>query len=105
MKPLIAYASPNVAIIEGRDVKLSCMTLLGNPTPRITWYRSGEMVSLLADQRHIINDGNGNLLLHNVRVEDEGEYTCVASNAGGNDTQVIRLDVHGKLIAFIRVTH
>lgn len=95
VKPLIAYTSPNIEIIEGRDVKLICVVLLGNPTPKITWYKMGEQVRLMPDDGHIYDDGNGNLVLRNVEVDDEGEYTCVASNAGGNATQITRLDVQG----------
>lgn len=83
-------------IIEGRDVKLMCIVLLGNPTPKITWYRMGEPIHLqMSDEGQISDDGNGNLILRRVRVDDEGEYTCVASNAGGNATHITRLDVQG----------
>jgi len=94
VKPLIAYTSPSVEIIEDRDVKLMCIVLLGNPTPRITWYKMGEPVHMSGDGR-IADDGNGNLVLKKVKVHDEGEYTCVASNAGGNATHITKLDVQG----------
>ena len=38
---------------------------------------------------------NGNLELRDVRIGDEGEYTCVASNVGGNATYMTKLDVQG----------
>ena len=34
-------------------------------------------------------------VLSNVKVVDEGEYTCVASNVGGNATFTSTLDVQG----------
>jgi len=88
VKPLIAYASPSVETLQGRDVTLMCVVLLGNPPPTITWYKMGERLT-----NH--DDGNGHLSLADVGVADEGEYTCVASNAGGNATQTTQLDVHG----------
>jgi len=93
VKPLIAYTSPNIETLEGREVKLMCIVLLGNPTPRVTWYKMGERI--VPGDRHVVDDGNGNLIVRGVRVEDEGEYTCVASNAGGNATHVTKLDVQG----------
>lgn len=45
---------------------------------------------------YITDNGNGNLEIRNVQVEDEGEYTCVASNVGGNATYVTTLDVQGR---------
>ena len=92
MKPLIAYTSPNVETLEGRDVTLMCVVLLGNPPPTITWYKMGERLTNHDD----VANGNGHLSIDDVSVDDEGEYTCVASNAGGNATQTIQLDVHGR---------
>jgi len=91
VKPLIAYASPSVEALEGRDVTLMCVVLLGNPPPTVTWYKMGER---LTNDEHVAN-GNGQLSLSAVSVADGGEYTCVASNAGGNATQTTQLDVHG----------
>lgn len=91
MKPLIAYTSPSVETLEGRDVTLMCVVLLGNPPPTITWYKMGERLTNHDD----VANGNGHLSLNDVSVSDEGEYTCVASNAGGNATQTTQLDVHG----------
>ncbi len=44
----------------------------------------------------IEDDGVGTLTIHNARVGHEGEYTCQASNVGGNATYVTTLDVQGK---------
>lgn len=92
---MIAYTSPNIETIEGRDVKLTCIVLLGNPTPKIMWFKMGEQVR---SNDRVTDDGNGNLLLKKVRIDDEGEYMCVASNPGGNATHVTKLDIQGKRI-------
>ena len=88
MSPLIAYASPRLETLAGRDVTLSCVVLLGNPPPAVTWYKMGEPLST--------NQSGAHLQLRDVGVADDGEYTCVASNAGGNATQSVQLDVHGQ---------
>ena len=43
----------------------------------------------------IENNGDGTLTIHEARLEHEGEYTCQASNVGGNATYVTSLDVQG----------
>ncbi len=93
MRPLLAYTNPQVETIVGRDVHLQCLVLLGNPRPTISWVKMGERVQ---SRGRIVDDGNGNLVIKNVKVVDEGEYTCVASNVGGNATYVTNLDVQGR---------
>ena len=93
MRPLLAYTNPQVETIVGRDVQLRCLVLLGNPRPTISWVKMGERVR---SGGRVEDDGNGNLHIKNVKVGDEGEYTCVASNVGGNATYVTNLDVQGE---------
>jgi len=93
VKPLIALSTANQDVTEGKDVKLTCLVILGNPTPKIIWTKMGEPVRT---SDRVVDDGNGNLSLRKIKVEDEGEYTCVASNPGGSDSKVIKLDVHGR---------
>ena len=92
VRPLIAYSNPNIDVIQGRSVQLSCIVLLGNPQPTVTWLKMGEKV-LTSDR--VISDGHGNLMITSAEPEDEGEYTCVASNVGGNVTYVTKVDVQG----------
>lgn len=95
MKPVIAYGSPSVDVVTGRDVKLSCVVLAGNPTPKISWTRLGEPVT--PGDPDVIDDLSGNLILKSVKIYDEGEYICVASNVGGNDSHSFQLNVQGSI--------
>ena len=45
---------------------------------------------------HIDNDDSGTLTITDVQLIHEGEYTCQASNVGGNATYVTALDVQGE---------
>lgn len=92
VRPLIAYSDPNIDVIQGRSVQLSCVVLLGNPRPEVRWYKMGEAV--VPDDR-VVSDGQGSLLITSAVPGDEGEYTCVASNVGGNATYIAKLDVQG----------
>ena len=93
MKPSLAHDGHDVESVVGRDVKLTCVVLAGNPAPEITWTHQGETVNSTA---RVVDDGSGNLDLKNVSVDDEGEYICTASNVGGTATNSIKLDVLGK---------
>ena len=46
---------------------------------------------------------NGNLNKVGVTVSDTGDYTCLAVNAGGSGTTVVRLEVLGELITKIKL--
>ena len=54
--------------------------------------KDGELVG---KQDRIEDDGNGNLIIRNVQVDDKGEFVCLATNVGGNATYVTKLDVQG----------
>jgi hypothetical protein len=54
----------------------------GAPKPKIQWYQNG--MTIANDYRHLILD-NGNLVLSQVSKNDEGNYTCEASNRVGKD--------------------
>ena len=97
VRPLLAYTNPQVETIAGRTVRLSCIVLLGNPRPTITWIKMGQKVE---SSKRYDDDGNGVLTISDTRVDDEGEYTCVASNVGGNATYVTNLDVQGEFMCF-----
>lgn len=41
---------------------------------------------------------DGTLVIYAVRAADVGDYTCMLSSAGGNETRTARLSVIGKFI-------
>ena len=49
---------------------------------QVMWKKDGSMVDPEADSNIIIYD-DGTLIVDSVRVEDEGEYICVAKNSAG----------------------
>ena len=89
----MAYGRPDVeSVVVGRDVKLTCVVVAGNPAPRVTWSRRGELVQSTG---RLVDDGAGGLYVKNVVVDDAGEYVCTASNIGGTTSNSVRLDVLG----------
>merc|ERR1712212_1114078 len=52
---------------------------MGSPPPKLVWERDGEMVSRTTK----VKLEGGALMIERVEREDEGVYTCIASNSEG----------------------
>ena len=62
VRPIIAYSNPLINSITGRTVRLTCVVLLGNPRPKVMWFKMGELVT---PREGLTDDGNGNLVTYN----------------------------------------
>ncbi|KAH9500753.1 Hemicentin-1, partial [Bulinus truncatus] len=90
VRPLIAYTSPFVRAVQGESAELECVVLLGKPKPKLNWLRNGR---LLRETDRIRLSEPGRILISDVLEEDKGDYVCIASNIGGNETYSVNLDV------------
>ena len=81
---------------DGTRVELT-VRFLGRPSPRIRWFHNGQEVLPSPDFEIIIDYSSMRSVLVIVEVfpEDEGEYTCVASNKLGETITTCRLTVIG----------
>ncbi|VDM54969.1 unnamed protein product [Angiostrongylus costaricensis] len=66
----------------GKSVQFKCM-VSGTPTPSITWYVDGDQIQHSQEYEIIYEDGVCILRINEVLAEDEGEYSCEASNTAG----------------------
>lgn len=70
----------------------------GNPQPVVTWMKNDEVLNM-SNSRITLKDSNdlinGSLRINNVDYDDSGEYTCRASNANGNFTVRVKVNVKG----------
>lgn len=100
---------------EGPQVSLKCVAS-GNPPPEISWllddspvtnsrrFSVGKHLNLTGEVTSYVN-------ISRLRVEDGGEYTCIASNKVGRIQHTAKLNVYGKrkdalfFLATYRVTH
>lgn len=78
----MAHVRKSVVVKEGENVTLVCNGL-GVPTPNITWFNAWNMT--------MANETMWQLL--NISRSMAGQYTCTASNACGNDSTKVDVDV------------
>lgn len=82
-----------MAVPEGSDARLPCISV-GNPSTSFTnWTRLGE--DLRSRSRFAVLE-KGSLLIQDVRRTDAGEYACTPYNkVGPGETKITRLVLKG----------
>ena len=68
-----------VSVEEGAVAILPCTPPIGSPQPKLVWERDRQRVS----QTKNVRLEGGALVIERVEREDEGLYTCIASNSEG----------------------
>ncbi|XP_052593110.1 hemicentin-1 isoform X2 [Peromyscus californicus insignis] len=89
--PLIGISPSVVNVIEGQQLTLPCTLLAGNPIPERRWMKNSAM---LVQNPYITVRSDGSLHIERVRLQDGGEYTCVASNVAGTNNKTTSVAVH-----------
>eukprot|EP00066_Takifugu_rubripes_P019470 XP_011608736.1 PREDICTED: pro-neuregulin-2, membrane-bound isoform-like [Takifugu rubripes] len=82
------------SLIEGDKLYLKCEAS-GNPSPSFRWYKDGHELQKGRDLKIKTNKKNSKVQISRVRVEDSGNYTCVAENSIGqeNATSIISVQI------------
>ncbi|BFZ25513.1 hypothetical protein BsWGS_28552 [Bradybaena similaris] len=89
--PVIRTPGSTLKAVPGKKVYMPCEAS-GDPEPSITWERDGMPVSLFGN-RFSVNTASQALRIFSVKVDDRGNYTCIAKNPFGVDTIVVALIV------------
>ncbi|XP_070966823.1 neurofascin homolog (chicken) a isoform X14 [Oncorhynchus clarkii lewisi] len=79
-----------IKVIENNRTFLDC-PYFGSPLPELRWFKNGQGSGL--DGGHYRVYINGTLEIKRARAEDQGTYTCVASNILGKEENQVRLEV------------
>lgn len=79
----------------GKRVGLICTALEGEQV-KFSWTKDGKIL-LSGDRISILSTGESSMLsIKDIRMEDGGNYTCIASNALSEDRTSARLQVEGE---------
>ncbi len=90
----MTVSSSMLTLVQGATATLQCSSE-GNPVPVHTWTRNGNS---LAGSRFQVSEDGRTLTISDVVEQDEGTYVCLASNAAGDVSVDVMLEVQGKLI-------
>ncbi|KAM6953688.1 neuregulin 2b [Aplochiton taeniatus] len=83
------------SLTEGDKLYLKCEAL-GSPSPSFRWYKDGqELLQRGRDLKIKTNRKNSKVQITRVRVEDSGDYTCVAENTLGQENATSLISVQG----------
>ncbi|XP_074747741.1 hemicentin-2-like [Strix uralensis] len=90
--PQITAGPSPLVVVVNEPVTLEC-DATGTPAPVLLWLKDGNPVpSVVAGGPQILSGGHM-LSLPTARLQDSGTYTCVASNAVGEDRHEATLEV------------
>ncbi|XP_033235599.1 protein sax-3 [Drosophila pseudoobscura] len=91
--PIIEQGPVNQTLPVKSIVVLPCRTL-GTPVPQISWYLDGIPIDVQEHERRNLTEAGALTISDLQRHEDEGLYTCVASNRNGKSSWsgYLRLD-------------
>nr|XP_003227594.2 PREDICTED: leucine-rich repeat and fibronectin type III domain-containing protein 1-like protein [Anolis carolinensis] len=89
--PFITRHTGPLVVTEGEGAVLRCRGV-GDPEPSIHWVsREGKVI---ANTSRTISYDNGTLEILIATVQDNGNFTCIASNAAGEATTTVELVVN-----------
>lgn len=82
-----------MATTVNEQATLSCEAS-GQPTPDVQWFKDGQPFPSTGLRHRMMPSGSLEFML--VRIEDNGQYMCSASNTAGNASRTITLSVQGQ---------
>lgn len=90
----LGKVQPKVTVKENDSITVEC-PVTGYPLPTITWLKDGKVLSLTEKLDKIkFKDNYRLLIINHANEEDDGQYTCVASNEAGVTEQNFKVNVH-----------
>ncbi|XP_014341487.2 leucine-rich repeat and immunoglobulin-like domain-containing nogo receptor-interacting protein 1 [Latimeria chalumnae] len=92
-----------VIVKEGNTVTFTCSGV-GNPTPTISWVSPKQTIINSNTKGRIRILPDEGLEIRYAQIQDGGTYSCTASNAAGNDSVSIQLEVKGYTPVYINRT-
>ena len=94
--PFLLQRPVEMTVNESHTAIFKCMAD-GSPKPKVTW---SKLDSSLPVGRHVLGS-NGQLIVRDVRPDDEGVYSCRAESILGQVNASAKLSVHCKSVSFL----
>ena len=89
-------------VMEGSPAKLE-VKISGEPEPDVEWFKDEQPIEDGGNFRIEFDDSDGcTLIINSARLEDEGQYRCVATNEFGKAISEAELLVTGMVIFYCR---
>ncbi|KAI1888726.1 hypothetical protein AGOR_G00171700 [Albula goreensis] len=81
-------------VFEGQPVTFTCK-VIGDPKPKIYWFKDGKQISKRSEHYRISREPDGTCSLHTAAasIDDDGNYTIMASNPEGRTSCTGRMMV------------
>ncbi|KAG9483372.1 hypothetical protein GDO78_009341 [Eleutherodactylus coqui] len=92
VRPSIKPEHSPISVLMLKSITLQCMAT-GIPNPHITWLKNGLPFNIVKEDIRVESFGQI-LEFKSAILEDNGKYTCVATNAAGEVEQSIVLNVY-----------
>lgn len=94
-KPNFTKPLKDLAIKDGETLTLAC-SVSGDPEPQVTWAKNGKAISSSEIMDLKYKNGVATLTINEVFPEDEGVYSCTATNSIGSIETKCKLSVKRK---------
>uniref|UniRef100_A0AAV2L311 Ig-like domain-containing protein n=1 Tax=Knipowitschia caucasica TaxID=637954 RepID=A0AAV2L311_KNICA len=91
VSPVLALSPAVLSVVKEQPLTLPCVLLAGNPLPDKSWLHN---YGLLTSDQYLTVRKDGSLHIDRVRLEDAGDYTCLAENAVGATNHTTTVLVH-----------
>ena len=94
LKPDFEEEPHNENKLVGEPIEINCVPPPGEPKPKVTWLKDGQLINP-DDDKNLMIDYKGSLVIRVARLKDAGKYTCMAENiVETRRSQPAKIDVH-----------
>ena len=92
--PIVSVVTP-APVVEGQSVTITCRSQGARPAvTRVIWKKDREVIRVTTDMKYIGGIvQNPSLTIKRTARTDGGEYTCQLSNAVGQGSSTVKLQV------------
>ena len=96
----IKKLEPSRIVKQDESTRYECK-IGGSPEIKVLWYKDETEIQESSKFRMSFIDSVAVLEMHNLSVEDSGDYTCEARNAAGSASSSTSLKVKGQTLLFL----